>query len=254
MSLLDGLFQAGETIGGLIPYVGPLVSAGFGAWKGAYDSSVTSQSNKDIQAREDSSVQRKVADLKAAGLAPQLAAGGGEPSSQPIRIDESGGVEQGVEDSERAQAAQLAAAATLMESTNKIHQSSAEAAMAQDKFARGQQVALDEEGNVRFNPNNGVPYSMNDWNDILDQRLKEANAKRGIGMYDANEERAALLKSGLTEQQADNVMAEIEAREMAKSEPFFAPRISKGTLGGAALDLGKGLVGIAGHAALGAIR
>lgn len=248
---MDGLFDAGKTIGGMIPFIGPLVSAGFGAAKGAYDSHVAEQARWNQEGREDSSVQRKVADLRAAGLAPQLASGGGEPSSAAVRVDESGGVVQGVEDSERENASKLAQAHALMSQNAEVGKSSAEAAMAKGKYERGEQPAIDSEGNIRRNPNNGSIYTNNDWNDVLDQRLKEANANRGTGIFDANEARAALLKSGLSEQEADNAMAAIEAREMTKSEQYFVPWMGKGTLGGAAMDAGKNLVNIAGHAALG---
>lgn len=80
MGLLDGLIPG-------LSIAGDLIGTGINAWSQGQTNKQNEALQREEWAREDSSYQRKVADLKAAGLNPALAlGGGGAPSSLSTRI------------------------------------------------------------------------------------------------------------------------------------------------------------------------
>lgn len=78
-----------KKIGGALPVVGGFLSGisdVFNAASSVWSVKKQESLQREAWAREDNSIQRRVADLKAAGLSPVLAAGQGAQSSGPINV------------------------------------------------------------------------------------------------------------------------------------------------------------------------
>lgn len=81
-----GMFDSIKDVAQYVPYVGPLIQAERNREQQQDVLNWQKDAQRTTWQREDTSVQRRVADLKSAGLSPVLAAGQGAQASSPINV------------------------------------------------------------------------------------------------------------------------------------------------------------------------
>nr|WAE43847.1 MAG: DNA pilot protein [Microviridae sp.] len=254
MGMLDGLFKVGETLVGGIPGIGPLLSGGLGAIQGMYDTQQASDAQAHAEEREDNSVQRRVADLRAAGLAPQLGASGASSSSGGIRVDSAGNEGDPMQDATdaatRKKAAEDAAtrnAVALMSQKADISKSTADAALATEQ-ARAARI----QNNVNEAPmmtESGIRTRASvKWDQ--DNANSQASALQANARAAYADKLSALNGARLTDQEYQNRVDKIEAEYAEASAQYAQPTLGPHTLlnvggghiMGAARDLLGGLI------------
>lgn len=201
MGMLDGLFDFGKVVSGFIPGVGGLISAGLGGLQSAYDTQTASDASAAQQRLQDTTMQRRVADYQAAGLAPQLAAGGGGGISQPIQA--SSGQDLAGDAMAAYNKQQTAQAADLMQHTVIDH------TQAQADLIR-QQISASKSDEERKDKGIKDQEDQNAAKNIYQQAMADAAGRRGTGALYSGE--AALQTAG---QKQEALPGEINATAMA---------------------------------------
>jgi hypothetical protein len=264
MGMLDGLFKLGGDILGAVPGVGGFLKEGVGALTGAYDTQQAADAQAHMEGRQDNAIQRRVADLRAAGLAPQLAGGGADSSSQGIRVDQAGGESTAGFDPQAYEDRKAEMAARLMSQKAQIGQSAAETSrVAED--ARARRIQNDADERVMYNPDgsplvdsDGLQMSVAAYKSLLDLHEKEVAIARGNAQAalanareDYSRKMASLSSQKLTDLQYRTEVDRIESEYRKAAQPFekawLGPHSIGGTvagaIAGAAGDLLKGAAG-----------